>query len=258
MTDGIRIERDGAVLALRFVRPEKKNAITQAMYETMASALEAASRDDGIGVCVLLGSPGIFSAGNDIADFLRAGSAEAGTAANDAAGMGAVLRFLRALTLLDRPLFAAVDGLAVGVGATLLFHCDHVLVTPRTVLRAPFTALGLVPEAASSLLAPRLMGHARAFELLVMGRDLDAEAAVAAGIVNAIVPEPDLVPRILTAAADLAEQPREAVIASRRLLKGETAEILTRIDVEAELFTGRLASREAQTAFGAFMRKEKK
>lgn len=245
MDVGVHIKRDSALLLLRFNRADKKNAITQTMYLALAEALEAANRDDGIGVCVILGSPRIFTAGNDIGDFLRAGA--------DGEGIGAVLRFLHALASLDRPLLAALDGLAVGIGATLLLHCDYVLATPRSVLRTPFTALGLVPEAGSSLLGPRIMGHARAFDLLVMGEDFGAEAALTAGIVNAIVPEDRLEAAILERAHMLAAKPRDAVLAARRLLKGDPAEILARMAEEAELFVQRLASAEAKAAFAAFL-----
>jgi enoyl-CoA hydratase/carnithine racemase len=250
MPEGVRIARDGPVQILRFDRPEKKNAITGAMYDALAEALEAASRDEGIGVSVVLGSPEIFTAGNDIGDFIR-------MAAQSAAFGEPILRFLRAVATHDRPLLAGVDGLAVGVGTTLLLHCDYVLATPRSLFRTPFTALGLVPEAASSLLAPRVMGHARAFELLVMGRDFDAERALAAGLVNAVVSPEALEPQILAAALGMAARPRQAVLASRRLLKGDAAETLARIDAEAALFAERLASREAQEAFAAFMGKGK-
>jgi enoyl-CoA hydratase/carnithine racemase len=247
LAEGIRIERDGAVQVLRFDRPDKKNAITAGMYEGLADALEAAGRDETIGVCVLLGSPGTFSAGNDIADFIRAVSA--------GDGMRSVLRFLRALATVECPLMAGVDGLAVGVGATLLFHCDYVLATPRTLLRTPFTALGLVPEAGSSLLAPRIMGHTRAFELLVMGGDFDAEAALSAGLVNSVVPPDSLEPQLLAEAHRLAAKPREAVLAARQLLKGGPDEVLARIENEAEIFAERLRSPEAKAAFTAFINK---
>jgi enoyl-CoA hydratase/carnithine racemase len=246
MAEGARIERDGPVQILRFDRAEKKNAVTSAMYDALADALEAANGDAGIGVCIFLGAPGAFSAGNDIADFFRA--------ASDGRGLGRpILRFLRALATCDRPLFAGVDGLAVGIGTTLLLHCDYVLATRRTVLRTPFTALGLVPEAASSLLAPRLLGHAVAFELLVMGRDMDGETACRCGIVNGIVVPEELEREVLAAARELAAKPREAVLASRRLLKGGPAEILARIDAEAEEFAERLVSAEAQDAFATFL-----
>jgi enoyl-CoA hydratase/carnithine racemase len=245
----VRVERDGPVQILRLNRPAKKNAITSAMYEALAEALEAASADDEIAVSVLLGSPGIFSAGNDIADFLHV--------ASEGHGVGEVLRFVRALATSDRPLLAAVDGLAVGVGATAVMHCDYVLATPGALFRAPFADLGLVPEAGSSLLAPRIMGHPRAFELLVLGRDFDADAALRAGLVNAIVDRAELEPAILAAAHELAAKPRDAVLAARRLLKGDNSELLARIEKEAEVFAERLASREAQAAFAAFMQKGK-
>lgn len=248
MTGGVRIERDGAVRLLRFDRSDKKNAITGAMYETLAAALEEAGRDTEIGVCVFLGAPGIFTAGNDIRDFL--------SFADEQSGLGEpILRFLRALAACDRPLIAGVDGAAIGIGTTLLLHCDYVLATPRSVFRAPFTALGLTPEAAASLLAPRLMGHARAFELLVMGRDFDADAAKLAGLVNGIVAAEELERLILAAARQLATRPREAVLASRRLLKGDPAEVLARIDTEARVFAERLRTPEAQAAFAGFLGK---
>jgi enoyl-CoA hydratase/carnithine racemase len=250
MAEGVRIGRDGPVQILRFDRPEKKNAITGAMYDALADALEAASRDDAIGVSVVLGSPEVFTAGNDIGDFIRMVS-------QGAAFGEPILRFLRALATHDRPLLAGVDGLAVGVGTTLLLHCDYVLATPRSLLRTPFTGLGLVPEAASTLLAPRVIGHARAFELLVMGQDFGADRALSAGLVNAVVAPEALEPQLLAAARELAARPRQAVLASRRLLKGDPAEILARIDAEAALFAERLASREAQEAFAAFMGKGK-
>lgn len=248
MSEGVRIERDGAVQLLRFDRPEKKNAITGAMYEALAAALEEAGRDTEIGVCVFLGAPGILTAGNDIRDFLSFAGAQPGPGEP-------ILRFLRALAACDRPLMAGVDGAAIGIGTTLLLHCDYVLATPRSVFRTPFTALGLVPEAASSLLAPRRMGHARAFELLVMGRDLDAETARLAGLINGIAAPEELEALILAAARDLAARPREAVLAARRLLKGDPAEVLARIDVEARIFAERLRSSEAQAAFAGFLGK---
>lgn len=244
MTAGLRIERRGALQFLRFDRAEKKNAIDAAMYDALAAALE--DGDAAIAATIFLGAPGIFSAGNDLADFLRAAS-------EPRKMLAPILRFLHALAKLDRPLLAAVDGLAVGVGATLLLHCDYVLATPRTILRAPFTALGLTPEAASSLLAPRLIGHPRAFAFLVMGRDMDAESARAAGLVNAIVPPEAMEPGILAAANAIAALPREAVRASRKLLKGDPAEIAARIDAEAEIFAARLVSPEAQAAFARFL-----
>jgi enoyl-CoA hydratase/carnithine racemase len=152
-------------------------------------------------------------------------------------------------------LVAAVDGVAVGVGTTMLLHCDHVLVSERAKLSTPFVNLALVPEAASSLLAPRIMGHARAFEMLVMGRPLSPEAAVAAGVANAVVESAGIEAAGFAAAAEIAAKPREAVRLSRKLIKGSPDEILTRIDEEALLFAQRLKSAEAQKAFTAFLNK---
>ena len=250
MTDGVAISREGAVQLIRFARPAKKNAIDASMYAAMTGALETASRDDAIAVSVFLGTPEIFCAGNDIADFIRA--------ASEGREIGGVRDFLTALATCDRPLMAGVDGLAVGIGTTMLMHCDHVLATPRATFRTPFTALGVLPEAASSLIGPRLMGHRRAFELLVMGRDIDAEAARAAGLVNAIVAPEALEKAVLAAARHVAQLPREAMLASRRLLKGDSGEVVTRIDMEIALFAERLQSPEAQVAFQAFMSKGKR
>jgi enoyl-CoA hydratase/carnithine racemase len=167
------------------------------------------------------------------------------------------MRFIRALAQSERPMLAGVDGLAVGIGTTMLLHCDYVLATPRAVFRTPFTALGLLPEAASSLLGPRLMGQRRAFELLVMGRDMDAEAARAAGLVNAVVAPEALEDAVLAAARGLCDLPRQAVLEARRLLKGDPAENLAQIDAESALFAERIKSPEAQEAFRAFMGKGK-
>jgi enoyl-CoA hydratase/carnithine racemase len=238
--------RDG-VLAIRMNRPDKKNALTAEMYGAMADALLGADTDSNIGAILFLGLPGVFSAGNDIKDF--ASFAMKGNLGED------VLKFLRALAISEKPMVAAVDGTAVGVGTTMLLHCDHVLVSDRAKLSTPFVNLALVPEAASSLLAPRIMGHARAFEMLVMGRALSADQAVNAGIANAVTPVVDIEAAGFAAAIEIASKPREAVALSRRLIKGSTDEILARIDEEALLFAARLKSAEAQKAFMAFLNK---
>eukprot|EP01036_Dinobryon_divergens_P041018 gene41018-54335_t len=175
-------------------RPDKKNALTAAMYAAMAEAVVSADSDSSIGATLFLGLSGVFSAGNDLKDF--AAFASQGNLGQE------VLSFLRALTIAEKPLVAAVDGIAVGVGTTLLLHCDHVLVSERAKLSTPFVNLALVPEAASSLLGPRIMGHARAFEMLVMGRPFGPEQAVAAGIANAVVASDALEAAAFAAAAD--------------------------------------------------------
>jgi enoyl-CoA hydratase/carnithine racemase len=250
MTDDIDIALSESVQTLRLARPDKKNALTTAMYDALAGALEAANGDDGIAVNLVLGSPGIFCAGNDIGDFMRI--------AAEGHGLGAsILRFLRALATSEKPLVAGVDGAAIGLGTTLLLHCDHVVVSDRAVFVTPFVDLALVPEAASSLIAPRLMGHVRAFELLVMGRQLTAEAALQAGLVNRVVAPKALEAAAGEAAAAIAAKPRQSMMMARRLIKGDPAEILERIDAEAECFAERLSSAEAQAAFATFLQKGK-
>ncbi|MGL5115838.1 MAG: crotonase/enoyl-CoA hydratase family protein [Beijerinckiaceae bacterium] len=249
MTDHIQTTDREGVRTIRMNRPDKKNALTAAMYRTMAEAVASADTDRNVGAVLFLGLPGVFSAGNDLNDF--AAFAMKGTLGEE------VLMFLRALTVSETPLVAGVDGLAVGVGTTMLMHCDHVLVSDRTKLSTPFVNLALVPEAASSLLAPRIMGHARAFELLVMGRPFSADQAVASGLANAVLPSPELEAAALAAAVEIAAKPREAVKLSRKLVRGDRDDILARIDEEAALFAARLKSGEAQAAFKAFLSKVK-
>ena len=248
MTDHILHTRDGALNIIRMNRPDKKNAITRAMYATMTAALQQGEADDSVRCHVIFGVPGAFSAGNDMQDFLTfamSGSTE----------MTEVLQFLFALAGVQKPIISGVDGLAIGIGTTLNLHCDLTLATPRTQFRTPFVDLGLVPEAASSLLAPRIMGHGKAFELLVMGRSFNAEQAVASGLANTVVGSDTIEAAAIAAAKELAGKPQEAVKISRRLMKGSPDEILQRIDDEAVLFAERLRSKEAQKAFMAFLSK---
>jgi enoyl-CoA hydratase/carnithine racemase len=247
MTAHIEIIRRDGVLAIRMNRPDKKNALTSAMYGAMAKAMLEADAAPDVGAILFLGLPGVFSAGNDLKDF--AAFAMKGNLGEE------VLAFLRALAIVEKPLVAAVDGIAVGVGTTMLLHCDHVLVSDRAKLSTPFVNLALVPEAASSLLGPRIMGHARAFEMLVMGRALSPDQAVASGIANAVVPNEEIEAAGFAAAQEIAAKPREAVKLSRKLIKGDPDEILKRIDEEALMFAQRLKSAEAQKAFTAFLGK---
>jgi enoyl-CoA hydratase/carnithine racemase len=247
MTEHIELIRRDGVLAIRMNRPDKKNALTAAMYGAMAEGGWDETTDGPSAAILFLGLPGVFSAGNDLKDF--AAFAMKGNLGEE------VLAFLRALAIAEKPLVAAVDGIAVGVGTTLLLHCDHVLVSAQAKLHTPFVNLALVPEAASSLLAPRIMGHARAFEMLVMGRPLSPDQAVAAGIANAVVPPADIEAAGFAAAAEIAAKPREAVRISRKLVRGDPDEVLKRIDEEALLFAQRLKSAEAQKAFQAFLSK---
>lgn len=236
------------VQVIRLARPAKKNALTGAMYGAMADALVKGDADDGVHAHVIAGSGGVFCAGNDIKDFLAI--------AGGAGGLGAeVLRLVRTLPVLRKPLIAAVDGPAVGIGTTMLFHCDLVYATPEARFMTPFIDLALVPEAASSLLMPARMGYARAFEMLALGAPFDAERMREAGLVNAIIPSSDLETVALDAAMALGKKPREALAITRRLMRGDTATILTRIEEEAEAFRARLSSPEAAAAFQAFLNK---
>jgi enoyl-CoA hydratase/carnithine racemase len=246
MSEHVQISRGGGVQIVRLNRAEKKNALTVDMYGAMAKALNAANSNDAVAVTVILGQPGIFCAGNDIVDFLAA--SQGGTILQG-------FEFLKALVELDKPLIAGVDGPAVGIGTTLMFHCDLVFASPRAVLQTPFVDLGLVPEAGSSLLGPRALGHARAFELLVMGAPWSAEQAKEAGLVNAIVPPEELESTALEAAEALAKKPREGVRLARRLLRGDPASLKTRMEEEGALFLQRIRSDEAAAAFAAFLKK---
>jgi enoyl-CoA hydratase/carnithine racemase len=248
MTDPVVVTDDGAVRIIRMNRPEKKNALTLAMYAAMTRALREAEASEAIRCVLLAGSPGAFCAGNDIGDFL---------AASDGGLDLRVLDFLYALARGQKPLVAAVDGVAVGIGTTMLLHCDHVVASSAAMLSTPFTKLGLVPEAASSLLAPLRMGHARAFAMLVMGRPLSATEAKDSGLVNTVVKAGTADSVGLKAAHEIANLPPGGVALARRLMRGQTDDVIARIDTEAMHFKERLQSDEARAAFTAFLTRKK-
>lgn len=250
MDDMVRIEVSGTVLTVRFDRPEKKNALTSVMYEAAADALVLGEADSKIRVFLLAGSPGAFCAGNDIAEFRDA--AETGVIGDSA------IRFLKTLATLEKPVVAAVDGLAVGVGTTMLLHCDFVVASEWSTFSTPFVDLGLTPEAASSLLAPRLLGYLNAFELLVMGENFDAHRAHQIGLISRVVP-PELVEETAAIAAEaIASKPPESVRMARKLMRGDQRDIVQRIDVEASGFAELLRSREARDAFEAFLSRRRR
>ena len=250
MSPHIGVSDAAGIRTVRMNRPDKKNALTGAMYAAMADAIEGAGASPAIRCVLIAGVPGAFSAGNDLQDFMQA--------ASGGEGLGhSVIRFLHALARAERLLVAAVQGVAVGIGTTLLLHCDHVVAGTDARFSTPFVNLGLVPEAGSSLLAPRLMGQRRAFALLVMGRPLDAEAARECGLVNSVVEPGEVDAEALKAAQAIAALPPEAVSISRRLIRAAPDETAARIDEESALFRERLSSPEARAAFAAFFSRKR-
>lgn len=241
----LKFETHDAVLEIRFDRPKKKNALTVAMYTAMVEALERAASDEAIRAVVFTAEGETFTAGNDVMDFMN-GLGE---------GEPPVLRFIRLLATFEKPLIAAVHGGAVGLGTTMLLHCDLVYASESARLHTPFVSLGLVPEAASSLLLPQRVGPAIAAEMLLLGTPVSAVRAKELGLVNAIVPVESLRATALASAAALAKQPPRALRISRALLRGDTAQTVTRLNEEAKLFAEAVAGPEAREAFMAFLEK---
>jgi enoyl-CoA hydratase/carnithine racemase len=248
MTALVIVTDDGAVRTIRLNRPEKKNALTLAMYADIAAALREADQSDAIRCTIIAGVPGAFCVGNDITDFLNASSGGLDARTPD---------FLHTLARRQKPLVAAVDGVAVGVGTTMLFHCDHVVAGAGATLSTPFIRLGLIPEAASTLLAPMRMGYARAFSLLIMGRQLTAAEAKDAGIVNTIVDSGGVDATALKAAQEITALPPKTLAVARSLMRGHLDEVIKQIDTEAAHFRDLLQSDEARVAFAAFLARRK-
>lgn len=226
---------DGGVLELTLARPSKKNALTGAMYSAITAAFQRAQADLSIGAVLIASEGADFCAGNDLHDFLGSGGVSP---------HGPILQFMHALARLEVPLVAAVQGRAVGVGATLLLHCDLVAAAPDASLIMPFVNLGLPPEAGSSKLLPALVGHRVAAEMVLLGRPVGAERALALGLINEIADDPLAAARAL--ARDLARQPPGATRAAKRLLRREEDSLPERIDREAEVFAAALATPEFQ------------
>ncbi len=238
---------DAGVLTLTFNRTERKNSINVAMYDALANAIEGAAADPSTRVVVIQGHESVFSAGNDLQDFLQ----------NKPQGMDSpVFRFLRGIATFPKPLLAAVCGPAVGVGTTMLFHCDLVYAGDNAAFSMPFVNLGLCPEAASSLLVPRMFGYHRAAEALLLGEPFFAEAALEVGLVNRIVPPSEANALAQTQARKLAAKPLASLIETKRLMKGGDQELmLKRIAEEAVSFSRMLSEPAAREAMSAFMEK---
>jgi enoyl-CoA hydratase/carnithine racemase len=247
MSEHIATRLEGGVLELRINRPEKRNALTRPMYAAMAEALEAAAENPAVRAVLLCGSGDGFCAGNDLADFVS-GAPPLGQESPSR-------RFLRAISTHPKPIVAAVQGNAVGIGTTMLLHCDLVVLAENARLALPFVKLGVVPEAASSLLLPRLTGHQRAAEMMLLGEPIDAATAREIGIANRVVAADALMATAGGLAAKLAAQPPTALLLTKALLKTGSAEIAARMDEEGRLFTERLQSDELKEAVAAFFEK---
>jgi len=249
MTEHVQTSREGAVLTIRLNRPDKKNALTRAMYDAMGAALEGAAQDDGVRVILLAGGAD-FTAGNDIGDFATAGERNPGDP-------GAAFTFLEALVAVTKPVVAAVRGNAVGIGTTLLLHCDVVVASTTARLMMPFTRLALVPEAGSSFLLPARVGPARANWWLLSGAAFSGAEAAEAGLATRAVADDAVEAAAAEMAATLAALPPGSVQESKRLIKAPHAEAL-RVVMAAERvsFGERLRSEEAQAAFAGFLKRK--
>ncbi len=249
----IRTGVSNGVATLEIARPDKKNALTVAMYRAMAEALAAAKEDAAVRAVLITGQPGVFTSGNDIEDFMQRPPGQ-GSDAMDSP----VFQFMRALMDCDKPVVAAVTGAAIGIGTTMLLHCDFVYVSDEARLAMPFTTLGLVPEFASSLLVPQLMGHRRAAEKLLLGDPFTGEQAVECGIANAVLPAGEVLAHARRVAERFNALPPGAVREAKQLMRAPQREAtLQVIRTEGELFGKRLRSPEAMEAFQAFFQKRK-
>ncbi|HET7763572.1 MAG TPA: enoyl-CoA hydratase [Burkholderiales bacterium] len=243
----IKTETRGRVATIELARPDKKNALTAAMYAAMTESLAAAEADPEVRAILIHGTHDCFTAGNDLKDFLQG-----------PAGASQALRFVSALSKVEKPAVAAVGGPAVGIGTTLLLHCDLVYAAPGARFQLPFVHLGLVPEAASSLLLPMAAGYQRAAAWLLLGQAFTADEALAAGIVIEIVPPETLIERARAAATALAALPPESVRLTKQLMKRPlAAAVAEQMAEEARLFSRRLQSAEAKEAMTAFLEKRK-
>src|SRR5712691_1934625 len=250
MTDHVRISRDQGVLTLTLARPEKKNALTNAMYEAIVREMNRAENNPEIRAIVLAAEGDMFTAGNDIADFTAVA-----TGAVPARSAGAS-PFLLALANLTTPLIAAVQGNAVGVGTTMLLHCDMVFIAEGAQLTTPFVNLALVPEAASSWLLPARIGYIRAYAMFALGEPLDAATALACGLANAVVPAAELRARARAAAEALTKRPAGSLNHTKALMR-DMDRIAAQISREGALFRERLQTGEAREAFAAFAERRK-
>jgi enoyl-CoA hydratase/carnithine racemase len=245
----IRTATASGVATIEIARPEKKNALTLSMYDALLAAVDAAQSDPAVRALLITGQPGVFTAGNDLEDFLKRPPVGEDSP---------VFRLMKALSRCDKPVVAAVTGIAVGIGTTMLLHCDLVYVSAEARLTMPFVALGLVPEFGSSWLLPRLMGQVRAAEKLLLGDPFTAAEAVELGLANAVLPPAEVVPHARRIAERFNALPPQAVRETKRLLRRPLTEPIERaMQAEASVFVERLRSPEAREALQAFLEKRK-
>jgi len=245
----ILVHTEAGVCTISFNRLARKNSITSDMYAAMADAMQAATSDATIRVVVIQGDETIFSAGNDIGDFL-----EKPPSGEDAP----VFRFLRNISTCPKPVIAAVNGPAVGIGTTLLFHCDLVYAGDNAAFSMPFVNLGLCPEAGSSLLAVQLMGYQRAAEALLMGEPFMVETALELGLISRVLPPSEVHAYAQSQAQKMARKPLSSLLETKRLMKAaRTPAVLAQMDEEAQVFSRMLKEPAAIEAFSAFMEKRK-
>jgi len=249
MSANILVETKDRIARIEIARVDKKNALTQDMYRAMLKALEAADADAQVRAILIHGARDCFTAGNDLKDFLESSPGD---------GPRASFQFIQALPKVAKPLIAAVGGAAVGVGTTMLLHCDLVYASQGARFQMPFVPLGLVPEASSSLLLPMIAGYQRAAELLLLGQPFGAEKALAAGFVTEIVPEAELLDCARNAATAIAALPPASVRAAKALMKRPLLQaIAAQMEEESRIFSERLKSGEAKEAMTAFFEKRK-
>jgi len=244
----------GGILTLEFNRLERKNAITSVMYQTLADAINAAEQDSAVRAILIAGKAEIFTAGNDLDDFLKTAKPADGAAFGDRP----VFNFMRALSGSSKPVVAAVSGAAIGIGTTLLMHCDLVYAADSAKFSMPFTQLGLCPEFGSSYLLQQIAGHARAAEKLMLGEAFTAQEAYDMGIVSKVLPAADVLAHAQAQAAKLVALPAASIRTTKRLMKAARIEPVQKaIEVESKLFGEMLLAPEAKEAFTAFFEKRK-
>ncbi len=244
----IAIEQHEHILTLTINRPDKKNALTRDMYLSLANAINYAGHDEDARVIIIKGTDGVFTAGNDMHDFIAA------TSQTDAE-INETEQFMRALMECELPIIAQVEGLAIGIGATLLLHCDFVYCSRNTILKTPFINLGLVPEYASSYIMPRLMGHVKASEWLLLGESVTAESAKDMGMVNEVLETEALKAKVTQTAQKLAVLPQTALRQSKRLMKSNTIAVKEHMYAELKIFIAAMQSEDAKQAFDAFVQR---